>query len=184
MPKENQDKPVSIRISNPETWDKFVQDAKNKEIKVGENLELVLSNYFDGDKNIDSPEDKAEIEKITKLCDEYQQANVSLSLKNDSLNSEKLALYKEIEILQAENEQLRSNKTEVNENSVTIEFDNFEKAVLDLSCAKETDRIQTTVTPDVLLKTMFINYVVKGEMFLFRTPSWNQIKNLKEKFKQ
>lgn len=136
--------------------------------------------------------------KAHEDSDGNTRAQMEEAKKNLSFEQFKVAqLTEQNEVLESKIKEFESEKTEL-ENKIAelekslaesktisagiqIEPTEFEIALLNHICEKESKRLNQTVTPATLLLTMFRNYTIKGEMWFFPIPKNSELKELKEK---
>ena len=161
-------------ILSPDKIDERIKELNRKIFK----LESLLKAHEEGDGKTRSQMEEAkknlslEQYKVAKL----QEQNEVLESKIKEFESEKTELENKI----AELEKSLSESKTISD-GIRIEPTEFETALLNHICEKESKRLNQTVTPATLLLTMFRNYTIKGEMWFFPIPKNSELKELKEK---
>ena len=69
------------------------------------------------------------------------------------------------------------------DSQVLVDFSPLEKAIIDLVCRNESARTRKTITPQMILKDIFNNYVTNGASDFFPLPSSSDMRNIQAAFK-
>lgn len=161
-------------ILSPDKVDERIKEL-NKKIFT---LESLVKSHEEGDGKT-----RIKLEEAEKKLSEEQFNVITLTAANEELESritefesEKTELENKIAELE---KSLAESKTI--SDGIRIEPTEFETALLNHICEKESKRLNQTVTPATLLLTMFRNYTIKGEMWFFPIPKNSELKELKEK---
>lgn len=117
------------------------------------------------------------------VCGEYEQENKKLLDYNDELKLDLTAKTAELEearnaleTMKTQTESLRASS----DNGVFVELTPLELALINHVAEKEQARHQDeTITPATLLKAMFVNYTIHGDMYFFPHPSCRTLRALK-----
>lgn len=117
------------------------------------------------------------------VCGEYEQENKKLLDYNDELKLDLTA--KDAELEEAKTA-LETMKTQIeslrasSDNGVYVELTPLELALIKHVAEKEQARHKDeTITPATLLKAMFVNYTIHGDMYFFPHPSRSTLRALK-----
>lgn len=117
------------------------------------------------------------------VCGEYEQENKKLLDYNDELkldltakNAELEEAKKALETMKTQIESLRASSA----NGVFVELTPLELALIKHVAEKEQARHEDeSITPSTLLKAMFVNYTIHGDMYFFPHPSRSTLRALK-----
>lgn len=145
--------------SNKESLDELKEEIEAKNITISEQANRI--------KNL---ENKVESnEKFEKENNQLQQENYDLSEKIKELEQR-------LKVTEEENEQF----LKIDPNKITVELDDLERSLIYLICERESQRVNKEITPGKLLRSMFVNYTIKGDFYFFKIPSRREILKLKE----
>lgn len=117
------------------------------------------------------------------VCGEYEQENKKLLDYNDELKLDLTAKDAELEearnaleTMKTQNESLRASS----DNGVFVELTPLELALIKHVAEREQARHEDkSITPASLLKAMFVNYTIHGDMYFFPHPSRSTLRALK-----
>ena len=113
--------------------------------------------------------------KNKKLLDYNDELKQKLTAKDAELEEAKKAL----ETLKNQIESLRKTSSD---NGVFVELSPLELALIEHVASKERERRKdNNITPAGLLKAMFVNYTIHGDMYFFPHPSRSTLRDLKAK---
>ena len=163
-------------ILSPDKVDERIKELNQKIFT----LESLVKAHEEGDGKTRSQMEEAKKDlsleqyKVAKL----QEQNEALESRLTEFESEKTELENKIAELE---KSLAESKTI--SDGIRIEPTEFETALLNHICEKESNRLNQTVTPATLLLTMFRNYTIKGEMWFFPIPKNSELKELKAEIK-
>jgi len=107
-----------------------------------------------------------------RLQDELDNLSLDMTAKNAELEEAKTAL----ETMKTQTESLRASS----DNGVFVELTPLELALIKHVAEKEQARHEDkSITPASLLKAMFVNYTIHGDMYFFPHPSRSTLRALK-----
>ena len=113
--------------------------------------------------------------KNKKLLDDNDELKQNQTAKDAELEEAKKAL----ETLKNQIESLRKTSSD---NGVFVELSPLELALIEHVASKERERRKdNNITPAGLLKAMFVNYTIHGDMYFFPHPSRSTLRDLKAK---
>lgn len=187
-------KPINIRNVEEIIFEKFKDLATQQKKTTAELFESFVNNQNT---------DQTEIlnTQINKLNDEiigFNNENLAFRNENNDLSVKLLELetantilsnhVKAFENIKTQSdEKIKELETEKENNvfdkDMLLEFDGIDNYVLKMICKQETDKHNKNITPAILLKTMFLNYVIKGELYFFNTPGTWKLDSIANKFK-
>lgn len=126
----------------------------------------------------------------SKHADEYTELEVEnkkLLDYNDELKQNQTAKDAELEeakkALETLKNQIESLRKASSDNGVFVELSPLELALINYVAESEQTRHKgnNIITPATLLKTMFVNYTIHGDMYFFPHPSRSTLRDLKAK---
>lgn len=125
----------------------------------------------------------------SKHADEYTELEVEnkkLLDYNDELKQNQTAKDAELEevkkALETLRNQIESLRKTSSDNGVFVELSPLELALIEHVATKERERRKdNNITPAGLLKAMFVNYTIHGDMYFFPHPSRSTLRDLKAK---
>lgn len=125
----------------------------------------------------------------SKHADEYTELEVEnkkLLDYNDELKQNQTAKDAELEeakkALETLKNQIESLRKTSSDNGVFVELSPLELALIEHVATKERERRKdNNITPAGLLKAMFVNYTIHGDMYFFPHPSRSTLRELKNK---
>lgn len=107
-----------------------------------------------------------------RLQDELDNLSLDITAKDAELEEAKKAL----ETMKTQTESLRASS----DNGVYVELTPLELALIKHVAEKEQARHEDkSITPSTLLKAMFVNYTIHGDMYFFPHPSRSTLRALK-----
>lgn len=123
----------------------------------------------------------------SKHADEYTELEVEnkkLLDYNDELKQNQTAKDAELEeakkALETLKNQIESLRKTSSDNGVFVELSPLELALIEHVASKERERCKdNNITPAGLLKAMFVNYTIHGDMYFFPHPSRSTLRDLK-----
>ncbi|MEE0917126.1 MAG: hypothetical protein UIQ67_02360 [Bacteroidales bacterium] len=190
-------KPVTIPKLDVELYEKTQVYRQEKGLTTSDFFNKLLSDFV-SDENIDTL--RVEIDKLNTLLKEKSEFITSLEFasaenlekieklqaENTTLQNQNQTLSDNIATLQAENRQesTESNEGEHAQNyTVLVRFTPLEFALINFVAEKETQRLSEEINPCDILRTMFIEYSLRGSEWFFPYPKRKEIEMLKEKLK-
>lgn len=128
----------------------------------------------------------------SKHADEYTELEVEnkkLLDYNDELKQNQTAKDAELEeakkALETLKNQIESLRKTSSDNGVFVELSPLELALIKYVAEKERARREDrSITPSSLLKAMFVNYTIRGDMYFFPHPSKATLRNLKAQIEE
>lgn len=189
-------KAVTIPKVDDVVYDNIKKKCDKQGVQVGDFLREVLE-------KVSYDEEVSEVAESlnTELLDELREENESLKqelsnakaaaelisatekefeTKIKALEDEKRLLESQLEALQLQkNEEIKADK-----NTVKVGFTELEFALIRFISERESRRTGKDITPASLLRDMFINYSIKGEMWFFKYPTRDEILMLKKQIEQ
>ena len=158
-------------------YDDVKQENEELKQKIVE-LKTTLSRK---EKELSQANDKYNI--LQRGCDGAEEAVEEYKQENEELKNKCIAKDAELEEYKREIEKLKSNDASLEtipQNSVIVPLTPLELALIEYVAAKEQERNKDkTVTPATLLKAMFVNYTIHGDMYFFPHPSRSILRLLK-----
>lgn len=120
------------------------------------------------------------------VCGEYEQENKKLLDYNDELKLDLTAKTAELEeakkALETLKNQIESLRKTSSDDGVFVELSPLELALINYVAESEQARHKdNSITPAGLLKAMFVNYTIHGDMYFFPHPSRSTLRDLKAK---
>lgn len=120
------------------------------------------------------------------VCGEYEQENKKLHDYNDELKLDLTAKDAELEeakkALETLKNQIESLRKTSSDDGVFVELSPLELALINYVAESEQARHKDdNITPAGLLKAMFVNYTIHGDMYFFPHPSHSTLRDLKAK---
>lgn len=190
-------KSVTIPKVDEELYNQIKEKAAERNTPISELVENLFQNYIEGNSSVEANEYKAK--QAAAAYQEVAESYTNIKNQNADLHNEIAVLKAEIEKLNENNGFLFERNQELNQqkevlltsiqdselpqNAVLVEFDDLEYALIEYIAEKECQRTAKNLTPADLLKAMFINYSVKGEMWFFKQPTRSEINRIKESLK-
>ena len=189
-------KSITIPKVEEELYNQIKEKAAEKSTPISDLVEKMFQNYIDGNSSVDVEEYKSKLEQSAaayqNVVDSYnniKNRNEELQVEIDSLKAALQESTENNEVLASQNEELRNQNEDLvllnqdaalPENAVLVEFDQLEKALIEYIAEKESQRTAKNLKPADLLRAMFVNYSVKGEMWFFKQPTRSEINRIKE----
>lgn len=190
-------------ITIPKIEEELYNNVKTKAEENNQSVSEYVSSLFEKSLNPETNEDlEAQSEEIQTLKEELE----ALETENNSLQQEKFDLSKEIkekdskiksltedcgkfdeqrEQLKAEIKSLQENQPKSdNPNSVTLQFEDFDFAVLKYCLEKFNQETGKNFNEAELLKYMFTEYAVKGSIYFFKTPGYFRLKEIQKQVEE
>lgn len=128
------------------------------------------------------------------LQGELDNAREIIKALQKDVNENILLKDEEIKFLKSELKRLQANpniqikeiekvvEKSLSQNDVLIQFTDQHTEILQAICKNESIRVKKDITPDLLLKKMFVDYVKYGPMDFFSMPA-SIINKIQEKYK-
>lgn len=110
------------------------------------------------------------------VCKEYEEENIKLTLNLTAKDAELEEAKKALETMKTQIESLRASS----DDGVFVALTPLELALIKHVAEKEQARHEDkSITPSSLLKAMFVNYTIHGDMYFFPHPSRATLRALK-----
>ena len=190
-------------ITIPKIEEELYNSVKAKAEENNQSVSDYVSSLFEKSLNPDIIEEKDnQSEEIQTLQEELE----ALETENNSLQQEKYDLTELIkekdskikaltedcvkfdeqrEQLKAEIKSLQENQPKTdNPNSVTLQFEDFDFAVLKYCLEKFNAETGKNFNESELLKYMFTEYAVKGSIYFFKTPGYFRLKEIQKQVEE
>lgn len=190
-------------ITIPKIEEDLYNSIKAKAEENNQSVSDYVSSLFEKSLNPDINERKDnQSEEIITLQEELenaetennylQQENFDLSEKIKEKNLEIKALTEECEKfdeqraeLKAQIQALQDNQLKSdNPNSVTLQFEDFDFAVLQYCLKIYNENTGKNLSEAELLKYMFTEYAVKGSIYFFKTPGYFRLKEIQKQVEE
>lgn len=146
--------------SNKESLDELKEEIETKNITISEQANKIK-----------------DLENIVESNENFEKENNLLQQENYELSEKIKELEQKLKVTEEENEQF----LKIDPNKITVEFNDLERSLIYLICERESQRVNKEITPGKLLRSMFVNYTIKGDFYFFKIPSRREILKLKEK---
>lgn len=190
-------------ITIPKIEEELYNSVKTKAEENNQSVSDYVSSLFEKSLNPDLTEEKDnQSEEIKTLQEELE----SLKTENNSLHQEKFDLSEKIKEKDSKiksltedcvkfDEQREQFKSEIkslqenqpksdNPNSVTLQFEDFDFAVLKYCLEKFNAETGKNFNEAELLKYMFTEYAVKGSIYFFKTPGYFRLKEIQKQVEE
>ena len=109
-------------------------------------------------------EKNSEIKALTEECGKFDEQRAELKAQIQAL----------------QDNQLKSD----NPNSVTLQFEDFDFAVLQYCLKIYNENTGKNLSEAELLKYMFTEYAVKGSIYFFKTPGYFRLKEIQKQVEE
>lgn len=190
-------------ITIPKIEEELYNNVKAKAEENNQSVSDYVSNLFEKSLNPDINEEKDnQSEEILKLEEELE----NVKTENNSLHQENFDLGEKVkekdlkiktltedcvkfdeqrEQFKAEIKSLQENQLKTdNPNSVTLQFEDFDFAVLKYCLEKFNIETGKNFNESELLKYMFTEYAVKGSIYFFKTPGYFRLKEIQKQVEE
>lgn len=168
---------ASAALSKEEAENEKIKELTAQTVQLTEQLAQAKRYIAKQEKEQSKDADEyAELEvENKKLLDYNDELKLDLTAKDAELEEAKNAL----ETLKNQTESLRKTSSD---NGVFVELSPLELALIEHVASKERERRKdNSITPAGLLKAMFVNYTIHGDMYFFPHPSRSTLRELKNK---
>lgn len=179
-------KAVTIPQIDEAVYSAIKERAAENKLSVSQLVNEIMSEYLEG--KSESNEDELEA-----LRSERQQLEDALRAEQE----QRATLEKEVREHQGRLTHLADEKqkwqdhyyeaknaneqlTAMRKNTVMVELSELEYRLINLVSEKESRKHSKEITPALLLKTMFVNYSIHGEMWFFDHPKRSEIKAIQQ----
>ncbi len=190
-------------ITIPKIEEELYNNVKTKAEENNQSVSEYVSSLFEKSLNPETNEEKDnQSEEIITLQEELENAeteNNSLQQENFDLTEKVKNLENKIktltedcvkfdeqrEQLKAEIKSLQDNQPKSDiPNSVTLQFEDFDFAVLKYCLEKFNAETGKNFNESELLKYMFTEYAVKGSIYFFKTPGYFRLKEIQKQVEE
>lgn len=190
-------------ITIPKIEEELYNNVKAKAEENNQSISDYVSSLFDKSLNPDINEEKDnQSEEIITLQEELENAeteNNSLQQENFDLTEKVKDLENKIKTLTEEcgkfDEQRAELKAQIqalqdnqlksdNPNSVTLQFEDFDFAVLQYCLKIYNENTGKNLSEAELLKFMFNEYAVKGSIYFFKTPGYFKLREIQKEVQE
>lgn len=190
-------------ITIPKIEEELYNNVKAKAEENNQSVSDFVSSLFEKSLNPDINEEKdnqseeiqtlqEELESLKTENNSLHQENFDLSEKNKEKDLKIKALTEDCgkfdeqrEQLKAEIKSLQDNQPKSdNPNSVTLQFEDFDFAVLRYCLEKFNAETGKNFNEAELLKYMFTEYAVKGNIYFFKTPGYFRLKEIQKQVEE
>lgn len=190
-------------ITIPKIEEDLYNGIKSKAEENSKSVSDYVSSLFEKALNPETTEDldnqseeiknlQEELESVKTENNSLQQENFYLTEKNKEKDSKIKALIedcgkfdKERAELKTQIQSLQENQPKSdNPNSVTLQFEDFDFAVLKYCLEKFNQETGKKFNEAELLKYMFTEYAVKGSIYFFKTPGYFRLKEIQKQVEE
>lgn len=188
-------------ITIPKIEEELFNQVKAKANENNQSVSDYVSSLFEKSLNPETNEDlesekiktlQEELEKVKTENNQLNQENFELEEKVKEKDSKIKALTEDCgkfdeqrEQMKAEIKSLQDNQSKTdNPNSVTLQFEDFDFAVLKYCLEKFNAETGKKFNEAELLKYMFNEYAVKGNIYFFKTPGFFKLKEIQKEVEQ
>lgn len=179
------DKNVTLRGISEENYNTFKSMAEKQNITISQMFAQLISPENLIQKQVNNEENEGLRNKIKELQTEIEglQANINTFKEvNNGLHNEKTNLENIVETLK--NQIQDQENTIVNTNGFLLNFTGFDLYILKMICKQESERTGKEITPAILLKSMFLSYILEEKTYYFDIPGYFKLKRLKKDFEE
>jgi DNA repair exonuclease SbcCD ATPase subunit len=190
-------------ITIPKIEEDLYNGIKSKAVENSKSVSDYVSSLFEKALNPETTEDldnqseeiknlQEELESVKTENNSLQQEKFDLTEKNKEKDLKIKALTEDCgkfdeqrEQLKAEIKSLQENQPKSdNPNSVTLQFEDFDFAVLKYCLEKFNQETGKNFNEAELLKYMFTEYAVKGSIYFFKTPGYFPLKEIQKQVEE
>lgn len=190
-------------ITIPKIEEDLYNSVKTKAEENNQSVSEYVSSLFEKSLNSDINEEKGnQSEEIKTLQEELEsvktennslyQENFDLSEKIKEKDSKIKSLTEDCVKFDEQREQFKSEIKSLQENqpksdnpnSVTLQFEDFDFAVLKYCLEKFNAETGKNFNESELLKYMFTEYAVKGSIYFFKTPGYFRLKEIQKQVEE
>lgn len=190
-------------ITIPKIEEELYNNVKTKAEENNQSVSEYVSSLFEKSLNPDINEEKGnqseEIKTLQKELESLKTENNSLHQENFDLSEKNKEKDLKIKALTEDcgkfDEQRKQFKAEIlslqenqpksdNPNSVTLQFEDFDFAVLKYCLEKFNAETGKNFNESELLKYMFTEYAVKGSIYFFKTPGYFRLKEIQKQVEE
>ncbi|MEE1112323.1 MAG: hypothetical protein UH077_03965 [Bacteroidales bacterium] len=190
-------------ITIPKIEEDLYNSIKAKAEENNQSVSDYVSSLFEKSLN---PEIKEDLDNQSKEIQTLQEELESLKTENNSLQQKNFDLSEKIKEkdskikalteecgkfdeqraeLKAQIQALQDNQLKSdNPNSVTLQFEDFDFAVLQYCLKIYNENTGKNLSEAELLKFMFNEYAVKGSIYFFKTPGYFKLREIQKEVKE
>ena len=192
-------KSITIPKIEEELYNNVKAKAEEKNQSVSDYVSSLFEKSLNPETNEDLDNQSEEIKNLQEELENVKTENNSLYQENYDLTEqvkEKDSKIKALtedcgkfdeqrEQLKAEIKSLQENQQKSdNPNSVTLQFEDFDFAVLKYCLEKFNAETGKNFNESELLKYMFTEYAVKGSIYFFKTPGYFRLKDIQKQVEE
>lgn len=181
-------KAITIPKIEEQLYNRVKEKAEAKNQSVSDYVSYLFSHaddIYSNKESLDELKEEIEAKNITvsdqanriKNLENKVESNKKFEKENYDLSEKIKELEQRLKVTEEENEQF----LKIDPNKITVELDDLERSLIYLICERESQRVNKEITPGKLLRSMFVNYTIKGDFYFFKIPSRSEILKLKEK---
>lgn len=191
-------------ITIPKIEEELYNSVKAKAEENNQSVSEYVSSLFEKSLNPDTNEEKdnqseeiktlqEELENVKTENNSLQQENFDLTEKIKEKDSKIKALTEECGKFDEQRAQLKAQIQALQENqqatisvpnSVTLQFEDFDFAVLQYCLKIYNENTGKNLSEAELLKFMFNEYAVKGSIYFFKTPGYFKLREIQKEVKE
>ncbi|MEE1119446.1 MAG: hypothetical protein U0K90_05895 [Bacteroidales bacterium] len=191
-------------ITIPKIEEELYNSIKTKAEENNQSVSEYVSSLFEKSLNPDTNEEKdnqseeiitlqEELENVETENNSLQQENFDLTEKIKEKDSKIKALTEECGKFDEQRAQLKAQIQALQENqqatisipnSVTLQFEDFDFAVLQYCLKIYNENTGKNLSEAELLKFMFNEYAVKGSIYFFKTPGYFKLREIQKEVKE
>ena len=191
-------------ITIPKIEEELYNSIKTKAEENNQSVSEYVSSLFEKSLNPDINEEKdnqseeiktlqEELENVETENNSLQQENFDLTEKIKEKDSKIKALTEECGKFDEQRAQLKAQIQALQENqqatisvpnSVTLQFEDFDFAVLQYCLKIYNENTGKNLSEAELLKFMFNEYAVKGSIYFFKTPGYFKLREIQKEVKE
>lgn len=191
-------------ITIPKIEEELYNNVKAKAEENNQSVSDYVSSLFEKSLNPDTNEEKdnqseeiitlqEELENVETENNSLQQENFDLTEKIKEKDSKIKALTEECGKFDEQRAQLKAQIQALQENqqatisvpnSVTLQFEDFDFAVLQYCLKIYNENTGKNLSEAELLKFMFNEYAVKGSIYFFKTPGYFKLREIQKEVQE
>lgn len=191
-------------ITIPKIEEQLYNRVKEKAEENNQSVSDYVSSLFEKSLNPDINEEKdnqneeiktlqEELESLKTENNSLQQKNYDLAEKNKEKDSKIKALTEDCVKFDEQRAQLKAQIQALQENqqatisvpnSVTLQFEDFDFAVLQYCLKIYNENTGKNLSEAELLKFMFNEYAVKGSIYFFKTPGYFKLREIQKEVQE
>ncbi len=192
-------KSITIPKIEEELYNNIKAKAEENNQPVSEYVSSLFEKSLNPDINEEKDNQSEEIKTLQEEIEKFEIENNSLHQENrdfrDKLKEKDLKIKaltedcvkfdEQREHFKAQIQSLQDNQPKSdNPNSVTLQFEDFDFAVLKYCLEKFNQETGKNFNESELLKYMFTEYAVKGSIYFFKTPGFFRLKEIQKQLEE